>query len=170
MQRIEVISVCRQAVFQNGQLVVSTLQEGPESPPKALASLFLLLRKCQESLKLMATNWKRKGNQRNIYSLRNGPIFFHLYIRVQTVFISSGFCEGNGEEKRHMYGKIIFLNPSKIFFYYFIYHGNTVQAEPYVLTNSISIVNFGIGYLWTKSDFLKKIYTWLYFLHHNNKN
>lgn len=44
------------------------------------------------------------------------PFFFHLYIRVQTVFISSGFCEGNGEEKRHMYGKIIFLNPSKIFF------------------------------------------------------
>lgn len=75
------------------------------------------------------------------------PFFFHLYIRVQTVFISSGFCEGNGEEKRHMYGKIIFLNPSKIFSYYFIYHGNTVQAEPYVLTNSISIVNFGIGYL-----------------------
>lgn len=39
-----------------------------------------------------------------------------------------------------MYGKIIFLNPSKIF-YYFKYR-NTIQEEPYVVTNSVSIVNF----------------------------
>lgn len=45
-----------------------------------------------------------------------------------------------------MYGKIIFLSPNKIFSYYFKYR-NTIQEEPYVVTNSVSIVNFGMGYL-----------------------
>lgn len=67
---------------------------------RPLTSLFLLLRKCQESLKLMATNWKRKRNQRNIYSVWSSPIFL-CYIMAWMVSISSAFSGGNGEEKAY---------------------------------------------------------------------
>lgn len=72
-----ILCVCRQPVFQNGQPVENTLQKGPESPlQRSLPFLFLMSGKRQESLKLMATDWKRKGNQRNIYSLRSSSLSF----------------------------------------------------------------------------------------------
>lgn len=54
---------CTQAAFQNGQPVENTLQKGPKFPSKGPSLLFSYgQKKCQESLKLMATNWKRKKN------------------------------------------------------------------------------------------------------------
>lgn len=68
--------VCRQAVFQNGTTSCEHFAERARIPHcRLLLSLFLLPAKYQESLKLMATTCKRKGNQRNIYSLRNSSIF-----------------------------------------------------------------------------------------------
>lgn len=53
----DILCVCRQPVFQNGQPVENTLQRGPEFPLQMpLPSLFLMSGKRQESLKLMATN------------------------------------------------------------------------------------------------------------------
>lgn len=49
--------VRRQAAFQNGQPVENTLQNGPKFPSKGPSLPFSCgLKKCQESLKLMATN------------------------------------------------------------------------------------------------------------------
>lgn len=88
---------CRQAVFQNGQPVENTLQKGPKFPSKGPSLLSSLIAwKMPGKFKTNGNQLKKKRKSKKHLFPEKQPYFFHLYIRAQTVSVSSGFCGGEG--------------------------------------------------------------------------
>lgn len=88
--------VCRQATFRNGHPVENTLQKGLwEAPPFPL----LIAWKMPRKFKINGDQLKKKRKSEKCLFPEMQSYFFHLYIRAQTVSVSSGFCRGDGVQK-----------------------------------------------------------------------